>query len=553
MSHPRVAEPYRRRPVATQWDAIVVGSGMGGLGVAALLAKHGRRRVLVLERHYTVGGFTHVFRRPGYEWDVGLHYVGDTAPGGLVRALFDDVTDGALAWADMGPVYERVVLGDRAYDFPRGAGALRRALRDAFPEEGPAIDRYFALVRRAASAMRDFLATKAYPRLLGAVLMPRARRRFFELADRTTREVLESLTRDQRLIGVLTGQFQDYGLPPGESSFAAHALIVDHYLEGGAYPVGGAGRIAETVVPVIRAGGGAVLCNAEVAEIVVEDGRAAGVRMAADGAILRAPLVISDAGVFATFGRLVPAPVAERLGLRAALASLTPSTAHACLYVGLRGSPAELRLPTTNLWIYPDEHHDRTMARAAEDPDATPPIYVSFPSAKDPDFPRRYPGRATIEVATFLPYARFAAWEGTPWHKRGAAYDAAKAALAERLLAVLHRHVPQTRGAVEIAELSTPLSTRHFAGHARGEIYGPAPTPARFRNDALRPRTALPGLLLTGADLVVGGVAAALLGGALCASAILRRNLVAAAGRRTPAPAPGPVRVPAAISQDAAP
>jgi len=531
MTHDRIAEPYRRHPIREQYDAIVIGSGIGGLAAAALLGKHGRRRVLVLERHYAIGGFTHVFRRPEYEWDVGLHYIGDTAPGGFVRALFDEITDGTLEWEDMGPVYERVFLGDRAYDFPRGETALRQRLCTEFPKETGAIDRYLVLIHKAVAAMHEFLATKAYPRLVAAVLKPLARRRFFELSDRTTRAVLESLTSDQRLIGVLTSQFPDYGLPPAESSFAVHALIVDHYLEGGAYPVGGAARIAETIAPVIRASGGELLSNAEVAEIVVEGRRAVGVRMAADGAVLRAPLIISDAGVMNTFGRLLPTAVAERAGLRAALEGLEPSTAHACLYVGLKRTAADLGLERTNLWVYPDEHHERTMARAAADPEALPPVYISFPSAKDPDFERRYPGRSTIDVATFLPYARFASWQDTRWHKRGPEYEAAKQALTDRLLEVLYQRVPATRGAVDVAELSTPLSTRHFAAHPQGEIYGVSHTPARFRNPALRPQTPIPGLLLTGADIVTGGVSGAMIGGALCASTILRRNLVAAIGR----------------------
>ena len=67
---------YKQHPVGGPYDAIVIGSGMGGLTAAAMLARHGGKKVLVLERHYTAGGFTHVFRRPGYEWDVGVHYIG---------------------------------------------------------------------------------------------------------------------------------------------------------------------------------------------------------------------------------------------------------------------------------------------------------------------------------------------------------------------------------------------------------------------------------------------------------------------------------------------
>ena len=357
MSQERIAEPYHRRPVTASYDAIVIGSGMGGLAAAALLATQARRRVLVLERHYVPGGFTHTFRRPGYEWDVGVHYIGDVQPGRMLRALFDEITDAKLEWEDMGEVYDRALLGDFRFDFPRGESALRERLHAAFPAERAAIERYFELVHEAVSAMHDFLATRAYPRLVAAVLKPLARRRFFRLSDRTTREVLESLTKDQRLIGVLTAQFGDYGLPPSESSFVMHALVAQHYFGGASYPVGGAGRIAETIVPVIRAAGGDVLTNAEVAEIVVEGGRAVGVRMAADGAVLRAPLIISDAGAALTFGKLLPPQVAARTGWSAALRTLAPSVAHACLYVGVKGTAEELGLERTNLWIFPDENH----------------------------------------------------------------------------------------------------------------------------------------------------------------------------------------------------
>ncbi len=540
----RMAQSYRRHPVHEPYDVIVIGSGIGGLTAAAMLAKHGGRRVLVLERHYTPGGYTHVFHRPGYDWDVGLHYVGGVEPGSPIRRVFDDVADGRIAWADMGPVVDRVIIDGDAYDLPKGRRQLRAMLVERFPGQEAAIDGYFAAVRAAVSASMPFHAAKTLPGPIGAVAGPVLGRGFRRWSDRTTLEVLGELTDDPRLIAVLTAQLGDYGLPPADSSFAMHALVASHYFRGGFYPVGGSAVIAESIIPVIERAGGTVLVSAEVAEVVLEDGRAVGVRMAADGAVLRAPVVISDAGVSATFGQLVPREAAERAGLLADLARVAPSMAHLCLYLGFEQTAEQLGLPKHNLWIYPGDDVGGAFRASVADPGAPfPVLYVSFPSAKDPDFGRRHPGHATVEVIAPAPYAWFEPWAGSRWKHREAEYDAFKAALAARMLAGLEAQLPQLRGRVAIQEISTPLSTAHFAGYSRGELYGLDHTPARFQQGFLKPTTPIPGLYLTGQDIVTCGVAGAMFGGVLTATSLLRGPLmVGLAGGAVRRVVPGPWR-----------
>ena len=160
------------------------------------------------------------------------------------------------------------------------------------------------------------------------------------------------------------------------------------------------------------------------------------------------------------------------------------------------------------------------------DPQARfPVVYLPFPSAKDPSFPTRFPGRATIEAIAPASYEWFTRWADSRWQRRGPEYEELKARLAERLLGHLYAAVPAVRGKVNHAELSTPLSTRHFMGYARGETYGLSPTPDRFRL-RLGAQSPIPGLFLAGQDLSSLGVVGALFGGALAASSVLRRNVL---------------------------
>ena len=527
--------PYKQAKLAEQWDAIVIGSGVGGLTAAVLLAVHGGKRVLVLERHYEAGGFTHTFHRPGYEWDVGLHYIGQVQDeGSRERRAFDHITAGQLQWQAMPEIYDRIIIEGQTFDLVAGADRFREGLKQWFPRESRAIDRYIAAVQACNRASGLYYAEKAIPAPLAVLVGGLMRLPYLRWAKRTTREVLESFTSNRELIGVLTAQWGDYGLPPAKSSFAVHATIAEHYFGGGSYPVGGASTIAAAMVPQIEHNGGSVVISAEVQGILLEGTNAAGVRMS-DGREFRAPMVFSNAGAANTFERLLPPGLPALDLLRVQLQTLQPSSAHLSLYVGLSQSASALGLKGTNLWIYSTFDHDASVERFARDIDSPfPVVYISFPSAKDPDFQRRHPGKGTIEAITLVPYEAFAKWEETRWKRRGDEYDELKQRLSARLRTELERQVPSVVGNIACTELSTPVSTRHFMNYRHGEIYGVAPTPARFGIRGLGARTPIRGLYLTGQDVSSLGVVGALYGGVISASVALGKNLLSAISKSGP-------------------
>ncbi len=521
-------QSYKKNPVLLEkYDTIIIGSGMGGLATAAILSKEGQK-VLVLEKHYTPGGFTHVFKRKDYEWDVGIHYVGEMQrETNLMKKLFDYITNGELKWADMGEVYDKIIIGDKHYNFVKGVKNFKKQMTAYFPEEEQAINDYVDLVFKAVKKSKNYYISKALSPLWNALFGCFLKRPFYKYSDKTTYEVLSSLTKNETLIKVLTAQYGDYGLPPKQSSFSMHASVARHYFDGGSFPIGGSSQIVKTINPMITASGGTILINADVEEVVIENNTAVGVRMK-DGNIFRAPNIVSGAGIMTTYDKLLPLKTLETHGLKEQLKKVNRSVAHVSLYIGLEGSPEELSIPKTNYWIYPkDNDHDTCVKNYLEDlSQPFPLVYLSFPSAKDPDWPNRYPGKSTVDVITLIPYKAFEKWEGTPWKKRGDDYEAKKEEIAQRLLKVVYKQLPQVKGKINCYELSSPLTTQHFMNYDKGEIYGLDHSPSRYRQSFLKPKTQIKNFYLTGQDIVTAGIGGALFSALLTSMVITGKNIL---------------------------
>jgi len=523
-----MVQSYKQNPkLEENYDAIIIGSGIGSLATGAILSKEGKK-VLILEKHYTAGGFTHIFKRKDYEWDVGIHYIGEVQrPNSAIKKLFDYVTDGNLKWDDMGEVYDKVIIGDQHFNFVKGVKNFKQQMFSYFPKEKMAIEKYIDLIFSANKAMGKFYMDKAMPNLASKLLGSFMRKDYLKYSDRITYDVLKELTDDELLIKVLTAQYGDYGLSPKESSFAMHASVAKHYMSGGSFPRGGSAEIVNTIDPIIEKANGTILINAAVEEIIVENNCAIGVKMQ-DGKSFYSDLIISGAGIINTYAKFLPDAVQQKYQLNKNLSKINPSVAHGCLYIGLKGSPEELKLPKSNFWIYPEDlSHDECLKRYLKDIDAPfPVVYISFPAAKDSTWNERYPNKSTIDIITLLPYKEFEDFEGTRWMKRGEKYNAIKEKLSIRLLAALFKQLPHLEDKVDYYELSTPLTTKHFVNYDKGEIYGIDHSPERFRQKFLRPKTPIKNLYLTGQDIVTAGVGGALFAGLITASAITGKNMM---------------------------
>lgn len=514
---------YSPELAKSHYDAIIIGSGMGGLTTAAFLAKAGKK-VLVLEKHYVAGGFTHSFKRKKYEWDVGVHYVGQVnLKNGLLRKAFDYVSDGKLEWNDMGEVYDQAIFEGDVYNFKAGREEQLKQMIEYFPDEEKALRAYYKLVSKVGSLSLMFFAERTMPLWLSRSLGYFLRRGFYKYSRKTTYDILSELTKNEKLISVLCSQCGNYGLPPKKSSFAIHAMVTDHFLDGGNYPVGGASNISKCVVDVIEANGGIIAIKADVKNIVIENNKAVGVEMN-NGDMITADKIISNTGIHNTYNKLIKT---EKDNSSTELNKLQPSISHVCLYVGLNGSDEELKLPKYNIWLYDSYKLDLDYDNHHTNKHFAPSLaYISFPSAKDPGWSQKHPNTSTIQVIASCPYEWVKEWEERKWQKRGDEYDQYKEEMKNHLLKKLFSVLPHIKDKIAIAELSTPLSTKHFSSYANGEIYGLEHSTARFDLKQLRASTPYKNLYLTGQDIVCVGVGSALFSGIITSVVILNRNLL---------------------------
>ena len=317
----------------------------------------------------------------------------------------------------------------RTFDLPTGLERLRARLKDYFPTEAAAIDGYLAAVQSAQKASGLYFAEKAIPRPAARLAGRLMRAPFLRWASQTTLDVLHRFTHNRRAdrrphrpMGRLRPTAGAKQLR--HSRHRRRALFQRRQLPGGR-------RIAHrrNHRPHDRTQRRDTSSSAPMSQqIIVQNGKATGVTNG------RRPRIPRRSG----HQRCRRAQHLRATGPPTAAHSRRspPRSRLACSPEPLHGRQANrarsLGLDGTNLWIYPSQlDHDANLARFVVDPSAPfPVVYISFPSAKDPDFERQHPGRATLEAVVFAPYEWFAPWEDSRWKRRDDDYDAFKQTLA---------------------------------------------------------------------------------------------------------------------------
>ncbi|MFN2425470.1 MAG: phytoene desaturase family protein [Candidatus Binatia bacterium] len=511
------------------FDAIVIGSGSGGLTAALAMARAGKR-VIVFEQHYLPGGYSQSFRQKGFRFSPGIHYIGGIGPGGTLRSIYEGLgIANDLVFLELDPDgYDRVVVGAEHFDIPKGFDRFAARLTERFPSEARGIERYFRIIGTIGDELGSLDSARSWPQSL--MRLPTTLR--YGLLP--LRRFLDSCTSDPLLRAILTIQAGDHGLAPSRAPTVLHAGLQTYYADGGCYPRGGGHAIPDAFVKHIHAHGGKVSFGTEVIRILVENGRAVGVRLA-NGNEVRAGIIVANSDPGVTWGRLVePEHMSTRLRRR--VRNLHYSVSTLSLYFAVDMDLRAAGLDSGNVWYSRTTDIDEAYEFAARSDlttfDEIPGMFLNATTLKDPSM--RRDGLHTVEAIAMASADAFAKWKDTVPGHRPPDYLQLKEYLTGKMFDVVDKIVPGIRDRVVFQALSTPLTNMHYVGATAGAMYGIEHTLRNLGPFGFPVRSEIEGLFQCGASTFSPGIQGVTVSGLAAAAAALgceRAELLNASGQ----------------------
>jgi len=487
-------------------DVIVIGSGIGGLTAGALLARYGKR-VLVCESHAIPGGAAHSFHRQGFEFDSGpSFYCGLSQQRPSLNPLRQvlDVLGESLQTVAYDP------LGH--YHFPEAtlpvysdAQRYREAVAEITPQGAQELAQFEKRLLSLYEGLREIptIALRSDWQII-PVLVGRYLPSLFKLlphlglVQNSVGKIMDETVRDpwvRRLIDVecfLLSGLKAQGTIAPEVAF----MLGERSRAGVEYPVGGSRAIVEALVRGLERWGGELRLNAHVDQILVEDGKAVGVRLQR-GEVVNAPVVISNATIWDTYSQLLrPEDLPKAYRKQSLETPAVESFMH--LHLGIRAEGLEGL--TGHHVVVHDGNRDIT------EPGNT--CMISIPSVWDANLAPM--GDHVIHAYTLEPYQ---GWQ------RDDQYKEKKKARSQSLFRALERVIPDIRERITLEMIGTPLTHSYYLRRYQG-TYGPAIAAGKAMFPSCH--TPIPGLYRVGDSTMPGiGVPAVAGSGILCANTLV--------------------------------
>lgn len=474
-----------------KYDAIIIGSGLGGLVSAVIMGMEGMR-VLVLEKNKQVGGNLQVFSRNKRIFDTGVHYVGGLEKGQNLHTYFSylGIMDDLKIRRMSMDAFDTVSFeGDPiTYKFGQGYAQYIEGLVEFFPDERLGIEKFCEAVQNVCASFPLYN--------IESVDDPMS---YLNRLNVNAKEFIESCTDNVKLQKVLGGTNPLFAGEGDRTPFYVLALVVNSYIESSWKFIDGGAQIAKTLVKQIRKYQGEIIKHADVKKFIFEDRTATGVQTA-DGRTFYADCFISNAHPAVTIDMIEPGKFKKAYIKR--VKGLDNSAAAFILYIVLKeGSTPILE---SNIYHYIDDNVWEGVNYKNEE---WPPSYAMFSSISS----KSETHSDNIIAMAYMKSSEVEQWAGSfntvsEGDERGEEYEAFKTKKAEELLDAIEKKFPDIRERMECYYTSTPLTYRDYINTPDGSMYGISKDAADPLRSFISAKTKVPNLYLTGQNLNMHGV-----------------------------------------------
>jgi all-trans-retinol 13,14-reductase len=483
-----------------KFDAVIIGSGLGGLQCGYILSREGFN-VCIIEKNKQLGGCLQTFTRNGYRFDTGMHYFGGMDEGQVLHRFFNyfQLTRKVKLQRLDESAYDIVQFGDKQYRFSMGYERFTDTMLQYFPDEKGAIDQYVTKLKEINQSADLYNIRE----------MNSMNPSYFEYFSQGMDHFLNTIITRPELKNVLLGISPLYAGVANRTPLYLPMIIHSSFIEGAYRFVDGGSQISDLLAGAIKEHGGTIISNARVTRLVSSGNQLHAVEING-GEQIEGKNFIANIHPKRLLDMLESGQV--KPAYRKRIFSMEETCGMFSLYLALHENTFEYI--NRNYYFY--DNHDFWEGIPYNEHSWPQGYMVHFsPISHNP----RYTN--AVIVNTYMKWEEVKAWENTSVEKRGDDYKAFKKRKAEKLLSMLFRHFPELKKAIKSYYTSTPLTYRDYIGSFEGSVYGIQKDFNNPLKTLILPKTHIPNLFLTGQNMNIHGVLGVTIGSVLTCSELL--------------------------------
>ncbi|AZB09683.1 NAD(P)/FAD-dependent oxidoreductase [Chryseobacterium sp. G0162] len=494
-----------------EYDILVIGSGLGGLVSALVLAKEGLK-VCVLEKNNQYGGNLQTFSRDKLIFDTGVHYLGGLSKGQNLHRFFSylEIMDDLELQQMDEDGYDRISFGDDAVEYPHAQGYQNfvEQLSVCFPEEKENLENYCEEIQYVCSQFPRYhvVGKDNYNE---------------EILHLNTKRFVESVTQNKKLQAVLLGSNFLYAGDSENVPFYVHALTVNSYIQSAYKCVKGGSQISRLLIRKLRQYGAEVHKHSEVSEFIFNGNNTLTSVKTKTGKEYAAKKFISNIEIRSAI-KLIGEERLKKSFLNRVL-SWQPVSSCFSVYIVLKPHC----LPNFNYNIYHYSSEEQVWNAYRYHKQAWPETYMlsSTPSKQNSVFAE------SLTAISYMDFDEVKQWENTvntvaDEHERGKQYEGFKLEKTEKMIDALEKKIPGLRHAIQRIYTSSPLSYRDYIGSFEGNMYGYMKNSENPLKTMVSPRTKIDNLFLTGQSVNMHGILGVTIGAFNTCAEILGKETI---------------------------